>query len=193
MSIRSSEIRRRLGRDASRTWWWFIVTGVAWLLLSVLVLRFDLRSIAAVGTLLGITLLLAAMNELLAIGMRDVGWRWLHALMGLVFLVGGVWAFIHPIGAFYELAAILGIVLVLKGGMDIAMSASAHGVSDLWWLGLVAGLLEVFLGFWVSQQFFAPRAILIITWVGFAALLRGIGEIALAFEFRRLGRQDRPD
>jgi hypothetical protein len=44
------------------------------------------------------------------------------------------------------------------------------------------------LGFWASQQFFAPRALLIITWVGFSALLRGVGEIVLAFEVRRIGR-----
>jgi hypothetical protein len=30
--------------------------------------------------------------------------------MGVVFIAGGVRAFVHPIGAFYELASILGFV-----------------------------------------------------------------------------------
>jgi len=103
-----------------------------------------------------------------------------------LFVLGGIWAFVHPIGAFYELASVLGFVLVLKGGMDIAIAAATKDLNDLWWLGLIVGLLEVLLAFWVSQQMFTPRAILIITWVGFAALFRGVGEIVLAFELRRV-------
>ncbi len=61
-------------------------------------------------------------------------------------------------------------------------------VSELWWLGLIVGVLELLLGFWASQQFFAPRAILIVTWVGFAALFRGISEIVIAFELRRANK-----
>jgi uncharacterized membrane protein HdeD (DUF308 family) len=56
----------------------------------------------------------------------------------------------------------------------------------MWWLGLVVGILEVLLAFWASQQFFPARAALILVWVGFMALFRGITEIVLAFEVRRL-------
>jgi uncharacterized membrane protein HdeD (DUF308 family) len=40
-------------------WWLFLVTGVAWLLVSLIVLRFDVTSIAAVGVLLGVIFLTA--------------------------------------------------------------------------------------------------------------------------------------
>jgi uncharacterized membrane protein HdeD (DUF308 family) len=180
--------QRAVLREVARAWWWFLVTGILWLLIAVVVLRFDLTSVASVGALLGVVLLLAGLNGFLTMSMRAAGWKWLNAAMGIVFLVGGTWAFVHPIGAFYELASILGFVLVLKGGLDIGISAATKDVSDLWWLGLIVGILEVLLGFWVSQQFFAPRAILIITWVGFACLFRGFGEIVLAFELRRAGR-----
>jgi uncharacterized membrane protein HdeD (DUF308 family) len=185
----TSPAQRAVVREVSRTWWWFLVTGILWLLIAVTVLRFDLTSVASVGALLGVVLLLAGVNEFMTMSMRDVGWKWLHAAMGVIFLLGGVWAFVHPIGAFYELASILGFVLVLKGGLDMGVSAATKDVSDLWWLGLIVGILEVLLGFWVSQQFFAPRAILIITWVGFACLFRGFGEIVVAFELRRAGKE----
>jgi uncharacterized membrane protein HdeD (DUF308 family) len=44
-------------------WWLFLVTGIAWLLISLIVLRFDVRSIAAVGALLGVIFLMAGANE----------------------------------------------------------------------------------------------------------------------------------
>jgi uncharacterized membrane protein HdeD (DUF308 family) len=40
-------------------WWLFLVTGIGWLLISLIVLRFDVTSIAAVGALLGLISLLA--------------------------------------------------------------------------------------------------------------------------------------
>ena len=168
-------------------WWLFLVTGIAWLLISLIVLRFDITSIATVGVLLGVVFLMAAVNEFA--NMAAPGWRWLHGILGVLFIVGAVWAFIHPANAFYELAAILGFLLLLKGSLDITVAVMSKEVNDLWWLGLIVGILEILLAFWASQQYFAPRAALILLWVGFFAMFRGFTEIFLAFAIRRAGRE----
>ena len=169
-------------------WWLFLITGIGWLLISLIVLRFDVTSVAAVGALLGVVLVAAGVNEFVLMGAQP-GWRWAHAILGVLFIVGGIWAFVHPLDAFYELAAILGFLLLLKGSLDITVAFVAREVNDLWWLGLVVGILEVFLAFWASQQVFAPRAALILIWVGFAAMFRGFTEIFLAFDVRRLSKE----
>jgi uncharacterized membrane protein HdeD (DUF308 family) len=189
--VTTQSVERRAMGAVSRAWWVFLVSGILWLLVALVVLRFDATSLAAVGTLLGVILLMAGVNEFVVVGLRNVGWRWLHALMGVLFVTGGIWAFVRPIAAFWELASILGFLLMLKGSFDIIGSVAMRGTNELWWLGLLTGILEVLLAFWVSQQFFAPRAALIILWVGFGALFRGISEIALAFEVRGLGREAR--
>jgi uncharacterized membrane protein HdeD (DUF308 family) len=174
--------------EAAGMWWLFLITGVAWLLVSVIVLRFDITSIASVGALLGVVFIAAGANEFMVMAMRDMTWRWLHGALGVIFIAGGIWAFVHPIGAFYELAAILGFLLVFKGTLDVVGSVMQKDVSELWLLGLIVGLLELLLGFWASQQNFTLNAVLILTWVGFAALFRGIGEVVMAFELRRVQR-----
>jgi uncharacterized membrane protein HdeD (DUF308 family) len=183
------EVRERAAREMTGAWWLFLITGVAWLVIALIVLRFDMTSVASVGVLLGVILLLAAVNEFMVLGMRDVAWKWLHGVLAALFVIGGIWAFIHPIGAFYELASILGFLLILKGSMDLIGSVVQREVSELWWLGLVVGALEILLGFWASQQFFAPRAILILVWVGFFAIFRGVSEIVLAFEMRHADKE----
>ena len=79
----------------------------------------------------------------------------------------------------------LGLLLIFKGALDLVGSISAKGINDVWWLGMVSGILEILIGFWASQQLFPARAILLLVWVGFLALFRGISEIVLAFELRR--------
>jgi uncharacterized membrane protein HdeD (DUF308 family) len=180
-----NEARALEAERSPAPWWLFLVTGIAWLLLALVVLRFDITSVAAVGVMLGVLFAVATVTEILA-AVSAPAWRWAHWILVAVFAIGSLWAFVHPIGAFWELASVLGFLLVLKGSFDIIGSVVAKAVNDLWWLGLVAGIIEVLLAFWVSQQYFAPRAALIIVWAGFMAILRGIGDIALAFGIRRV-------
>jgi uncharacterized membrane protein HdeD (DUF308 family) len=79
---------------------------------------------------------------------------------------------------------VLGLLLILKGSIDIIEAVVTKDYNPLWGLGLAAGIIELLLGFWASQQYYPARAALIIIWVGFAALFRGIGEIVLAFRLR---------
>jgi len=177
---------RALERERPRLpWWLFLVTGIAWLWVALVILRFDITSITAVGVMLGALFAFAAVTEIAA-AVSAPSWRWTHWILAVVFAVGSIWSFVHPIGAFWELASILGFLLVLKGSMDIVGSALAKAVNELWWVGLVAGIFEILLAFWASQQYYAPRAALILIWAGFMAILRGIGEIVLALGIRRI-------
>jgi uncharacterized membrane protein HdeD (DUF308 family) len=164
-------------------WWLFLVTGIAWLIISVVVLRFTTTSIVTVGVLLGVLFLLAAVNEFMISAVRH-GWRWAHILLGILFVVGAIWAFARPVNAFWSIASVLGLLLIFKGTLDIIGAVMTKDVNSSWWLGLVVGILELVLGFWVSQQLFPARGALLLLWVGFFALFRGISEIVIAFEVR---------
>jgi uncharacterized membrane protein HdeD (DUF308 family) len=179
---------RAVAEGVAGYWWLYLVTGVIWFCISLIVLRFQHESITTVGVILGVFFLLAALNEF-GTSMLSHSWRWLHVIMGVLFLVGSLWAFIQPEEAFWALASVLGFLLVFKGTLDIIVSTTSRPENHLWWLGLVTGILEVALGFWASQQFYPARGALILLWVGFAALFRGITEIVTAFELRSAERE----
>jgi uncharacterized membrane protein HdeD (DUF308 family) len=181
-----SEIRSPVG-DVTRMWWVFLVTGIAWLIVALVVLRFDETSIATVGVLLGVVFLVAGANEIMAAFVRR-SWAWAHAVLGAFFFVGAIMAFVHPYDAFWALASILGFLLIIDGSFHLIGGIMSRDMNDAWWLGVVTGGLEILLAFWVSQQFFAPRAILILIWTAFFALFRGISEIVVAFHMRKLDR-----
>jgi uncharacterized membrane protein HdeD (DUF308 family) len=164
-------------------WWLFLITGIAWLIISVMVLRFTPASINTVGILLGVLFLLAGFNEFM-VGSIGHSWRWAHVLLGILFIIGAIWAFARPFNAFWSLASVLGLLLIFKGTLDIIAAVVTRDVNPSWWLGLVTGILELILGFWASQQAFPARGALLLLWVGFFALFRGISEIVTSFELR---------
>jgi Short repeat of unknown function (DUF308) len=170
-------------------WWVLLVTGVAWLIISAAVLRFNTTSVVTIGLLIGAVFLIASVSEMLLASAR-AAWAWLHILMAVLFIGAAIWAFVRPYGAFWALATVVGLLLILRGSLDLVTSIDARNINPTWWLGLLAGVLEIILGFWASQQAFPARAALLIFWVGFFALFRGISDIVVAFE---VARQNAPD
>jgi uncharacterized membrane protein HdeD (DUF308 family) len=177
-----SEARAGLWRMAG-PWWLLLLTGIAWLIISVIVLRFTTTSAATVGVLLGVVFLAAMANEFFIAYVR-LGWRWAHVLMGIIFLAAAIWAFARPFNAFWALASAIGLLLILQGGFVLITSIESRIINPVWWLGLLAGILEIFAGFWASQQLVTVRAALLIIWVGLLALFNGINQIVLAFELK---------
>jgi uncharacterized membrane protein HdeD (DUF308 family) len=173
-------------------WWVPLLTGIAWLIISVIVLRFRMTSVATIGVLIGVVFLAAMANEFLIAAVRR-RWGWAHVLLGILFLGGAIWAFVHPFDAFWSLASVIGLLLILEGGFVLITSIESRALNGAWWLGMLAGIGETFVGFWASQQGLAARAVLLIIWVGLLALFRGFTEIALAFELKSAQPRLAPD
>ena len=168
-------------------WWLFLVTGIAWLIIAWVTLRFTPASLTTVGVLMGVLFLFAMLNEVMIAAVRS-SWRWLHIVMAVLFAFGAGWAFARPLDAFWTLASIRGLLLIFRGTLDIITSAETREVNSLWWLGLLAGILEILIGFWAAQQYLRVQGALLLLWVGLFAVFRGISEIVIAFELRRAQR-----
>ena len=186
--VQPADVARANVARLAGPWWLFLLTGIGWLIISLAVLRFTTTSVATIGILMGVVFLAAMANEFLIASMRP-NWRWAHALMGVVFLAGAIWAFISPYNAFWALASAIGLLFVLQGALVLISSVEAKLVNSAWWLGMLAGILEILIGFWASQQVISARAALLIFYAGFLALFRGITEIVVAFELK--AAQDR--
>ena len=181
-----------LSRERSKYWWVVLLVGIAWLVIAWLVLRADITSLATVGFLLGGLFIAAGVNELGLGTMVGGGWKVLHYIIAVIFLLGGLWAFIRPINTFFALASVLGLILVLQGAFEIVRGVSSRAENPYWWLNLVSGVLLVLLAFWVSASDrvfeLQARTYLILFWVGLMALIRGVTSIVLAFMIRNAGR-----
>jgi uncharacterized membrane protein HdeD (DUF308 family) len=165
-------------------WWLYLITAAAWFVIAWVVLRFDLTSVVAVSILAGVVILTAGVAELFN-AFTAPGWKWLHALLGGLFIVTSAIAFFQPGGTFAMLAAFVGWYLLFKGLFDIVLAFATKAENDAWWLLLVVGIIEVILGFWAAGRFGRSVALLIV-FIGAIALTRGITDIVLAFRLRQI-------
>jgi uncharacterized membrane protein HdeD (DUF308 family) len=166
-------------------WWLFLVTGIGWMLVGLILLRFDYTSVSAISILFGIVAIAAGLLEIFALILARGWWKVLHILLAFVFFVAGIVAFIHPGDTFAALAAVFSFFLIFAGTFDIIASISARREIEVWWLQLIGGIIEVVLGFWAAG-FYGRSAVLLVAWVAAFTLIRGIRDIVLAFRIREV-------
>ena len=179
---------REVAREATRMWWLFLLTGIAWLVFSLVIFRFDMTSARTIGLLFGVVAIIAGVDEFMAIAVSTTGWKIVHAILGVIFVLVGLFAFVEPGSAFEALAALIGFFFLFKGIFDVTLAITTKGEFELWWVQLVVGLIEIGLAFWVAGSF-RDKAILLIVYTGLVALSKGITDLFLAFKLRSVHRE----
>jgi uncharacterized membrane protein HdeD (DUF308 family) len=168
-------------------WWLFLITGIGWILVSLIMLRFDYTSVRAISILFGIVAISAGVLEIVVLMLANGWWKLLHAALVVVFIATGILSFIHPGDTFLALAAVISFFLVLAGTFDVIMSISARREIEVWWLQLIGGIIQIALGFWAAG-YYGRSAVLLVAWVAAFALIRGVRDIVFAFRVRELQR-----
>jgi uncharacterized membrane protein HdeD (DUF308 family) len=168
-------------------WWLLLVTGIAWFLVSIVIFRFDYTTVAAVSVLFGIVALGAAANEVLLATVSSKGWRVAYLVMAGLSSVVGIVSFIHPGDTFVALAALVSFYLVFRGSFDLIMAFSLSRYLPGWWLLVITAIAELLIAFWAAGSW-NNSVVVLVAWVGAAALTRGITEIVGAFQLRDVGR-----
>ena len=179
-----------LAESASRFWWLYLITGILWLWVTLIILRLNLDTVYAISILFGFVAIGAGINEFLGMGASSRGWKIVHAVLGVVFIVAGIVAFFRPQGTFVALASIVAWVLLFKGIFDIVLALMVHP-AHLWWVGLIVGVVEILLAFWAAG-YFRGSALVLVVWVAALTLMRGVTEIILAFRLRHLRKAGEP-
>ena len=114
------------GRMLSKAWWIFLIAGILWLIMSLIVFRMELTTVYAISILFGIIAIAAGIDEFMSIGAVHGGWKWLHGTLGVIFVIAGVVALVNPEWTFLALASIIGWWFLFKGIFDLIVAFSTE-------------------------------------------------------------------
>ena len=171
----------------SKLWWLSLVTGILWFFIAIVILQFDTASVTTVGVIVGAMFLFTGLQQFV-ISTAVEGWKWLWILFGIFFVLAGIYALVNPGATTAALADSLGFLFLLVAVFWTIEAFSTRHSNDLWWLGLLSGIIMLVLAFWVSGQFFVERVYILLVFAGIWALLQGVNDIIRAFQLKRLGK-----
>ena len=178
---------RAVAAEIGRWWWAWIVVGTLWILASFVILQFSKASVNTVGIIIGVMLLAAGIQEIV-VGVLSNSWKWLWYIFGALCMIGGLVALFRRAPTVLVLASVLGLLLLVIGVFWIVEAFATMQTDTLWWLGVIAGVVMIGLGFWTSWQAPLTQAATLLVVAGIWALFHGISDIVKAFHIKRLGR-----
>ena len=173
---------REAAIEVGKWWWLWLVTGVLWIVVAMVILQLNASSVRTVGVIVGVMLFVAGL-QYLATAMLAEGWKWLWGVFGIVLV-----AMLNPARAFANVADMLGFLFAFAGIVWVVEGLALRAANPFWWLTLLSGILMLVIAFWVSGQFFFDKAYLLLVFAGMWGVMKGLLDMIRAFQIRVLGQ-----
>ena len=167
----------------SKGWWVLLTTGLISIVAGAIIV-FTQWTVDSLVIFVGTLLIVRGIFTIFSIPV-DGSLRTWSIVLGIVEAFVGVGVFIWPGPALLVVALSIGWLLMFRGTMAIVGAVSSRKVLPYWGVVLVAGILEVVVAFYLLTR---PDITLLaaVFAIGFAAMLYGVLEIAIAFVVKSL-------
>jgi uncharacterized membrane protein HdeD (DUF308 family) len=183
MAIVNEHPVRTIARESSG---WAIAFGGLLIILGLFAIMAPLIAGVAVTALFAWLLIIGGGAHLvLAWHVRGAGAHIWEALIGLAYIVMGVYLFFQPLVGLVALTAVLGAYLLMKGIFQLILWFRVRGMAGAGWM-LFDAVVSLILAGMIWTHLPNSSTWVVGTLVGFAILFSGISRIALATSVRRL-------
>jgi len=170
--------------SAARTGWgWLFAFGVILAILGIICLVNAVDASLVTAALVGLLLALAGIVEIISgfLGGGTGTRRAVHVVIGILYLVVGLWVFTEPIKGVIALTLLIAIMLIVEGILRIFWAVTER--PEWRWLHVGLGIITILLGAWLWTGI-PYSGIVIGFFVGLSLLMAGIAWMALAWALR---------
>jgi uncharacterized membrane protein HdeD (DUF308 family) len=162
--------------------------GVALVVLGFVALVNVVDATLVATAIVGLVLAVAGLVQLVGafMGVATLSERLLHIVIGILYLVVGVYTFVNPVSGAIALAFVIGVMLIAEGIIRIYGAFAWR--SEYKWLHMILGGITILLGIWLISGI-PLSGIVVGFFVGFGLLMAGFSWIALGWAVRSATRQ----
>jgi uncharacterized membrane protein HdeD (DUF308 family) len=172
-------------------WFWFVILGIALVVLGVIALGSVVLASLATALVIGILILAGGVGETVgAFWCRGWSGFFVHLLSGVLSIVIGLLFLKAPLNALLALTLLVACFLMVEGVFKIVAAVSYRFAA--WGWPLVGGIIDVVLGVMIWMEWPASAFWVIGLFVGINLIFRGFDWIGLGMALRSMPRPATP-
>jgi hypothetical protein len=179
-----------MGGDAKalckRTWWVFLIGGIAGVIFGILAFRSPLAAWLVVSMFFAAAIMVDGVFNLIgAIQHRDKDGWWVMLLIGILGAVAGGYALLNPLVSMQAFLLLVAFEAVMLGVLLITLGYKVRAATTREWLLYLTGALSVLFGILIVVR---PDigGISVIWTIATWAIVVGVLKIIFAFKIRSL-------
>jgi uncharacterized membrane protein HdeD (DUF308 family) len=164
---------------------WSVLWGVALILLGMLAVGSPLLAAVAVNAVLAWLIVFAGVvHGILAFHAHRAGSLIWRLLVGLAYVVFGVYMLAHPALGVVSLTLVLASLFLIEGIFDIVLFFQMRSMQGSSWV-LIDGIVTLLLGLMIYMQWPSSSAWAIGTLVGVSMIISGLSRVMLSLAVRK--------
>jgi uncharacterized membrane protein HdeD (DUF308 family) len=180
----------QLGGDArilcKRTWWVFLVGGIASVIFGVLAFSQPMTAWLVVAVFFAAAILVdGASNIVGSIRHRDKDGWWIMLLLGVLGVVAGGYALLNPLVSMKAFIYLVAFEAIIAGVFLVMLGYKVRAATEREWLLYLAGGLSILFGILVIVNP-AVGGVSVILVIAAWAIITGILKIMFAFKVKNL-------
>jgi uncharacterized membrane protein HdeD (DUF308 family) len=168
-------------------WWWFLLLGIALIVLGVLAIGVPVMVSVIAVKFFGILLLVGGIAQIVgAFWEGEWSGLMLHLLMGILYAVVGGLLIGNPLEGLAVLTLMLAALLIVGGlfRVIVAMKMQFH----VWGWVLLSGIISIFLGVLIWAQWPEISLVVIGLFLGIEMIFNGWSWVMLGLDLRRFSK-----
>ncbi|MFC3198134.1 HdeD family acid-resistance protein [Parapedobacter deserti] len=117
---------------------------------------------------------------------KALNYWYLTLIIGILYLILGIWAFITPLSSFLAMTVFLSAGILIIGIAELVYAIANRKRLDNWGWSLIGGILNLVIGVYLLSN---PglSALMLSVFIGLWLLFRSVMAIINAFEIKRMG------
>ncbi len=165
---------------------WLIAGSILLILLGIAAIIMPGLASATFTMVMGWILLIGGIVRIVkSFQSKPVRGFWLNLIIGILYVIAGLYVLFNPLMATAVLTLTLGILFIVEGIFSIIMSFQARPGGEFSWLVLLDGIITLILGILVWNNFPYSAIWLIGLYVGISLLFSGISLLMIALSARK--------
>lgn len=174
--------------EASKNWVWLLFLGILFIILGVIGLG-RLFALSLAGAMFfGVLIIIGGMAQFVE-AVKCTGWKSLayHVLIGVLYMVGGVFVIWNPLAAKLLLTWVLATVFIMVGIIRVIMAFQMRDTGS-WFVPLLGGIVSIVLGGLIMAKWPLSGLFVIGLFIAIELITNGWSYIFIALAARKASK-----